>query len=171
MSMEELEQYEGEEEGNTENTYLTFAVAGEEYAIHVSHVTEIVRLQKIFPVPDVPRFVRGVINLRGKVIPLIDVRARFGLNEAPYTDRTLVVVIEVNGLPTGLIVDGVRDVTEFLPQDVTEAPISSRHGAQSLISRMGRRSERLSLILDVPALIKSSSAEGKKPEELPSLRS
>jgi purine-binding chemotaxis protein CheW len=166
MSMDDLEQYESEDESSIENTYLTFSVAGEEYAVHVSHVTEIVRLQKIFSVPDVPRHVRGVINLRGKVIPLLDVRARFGLNETNYTDRTLVVVIEVGSSPTGLIVDGVYDVAEFPPQDIEAAPTSSRGANHPLITRMGKRSDRISLIVDVPSLVASSVETRHKAREI-----
>lgn len=156
MSVDDLSPDESEDDSNTENTYLTFSVAGEEYAVHVSHVTEIVRLQKIFSVPDVPRFVRGVINLRGKVIPLVDVRARFGLAEAPYTDRTLVVVIEVGSSPTGLIVDGVNDVAEFQPQQIAEAPTPTRSANASLVTRIGKRADRVSLFVDAATLIASS---------------
>lgn len=83
-----------EDDSNVENTFLTFHVEGGEYAVSVGYVTEIVRLQKMFAMPDVPEYIRGVINLRGKVIPLLDVRNRFGLPEAPYTDRTVIVVLE-----------------------------------------------------------------------------
>lgn len=161
----EQEQSEADEELSTDCTYLTFVVNEEEYAIHVGHVTEIVRLQKIFPVPDVPTFVRGVINLRGKVIPLVDVRSRFGLQEAPYTDRTLVVVIEIEGSPTGLIVDGVRDVTEYLPAEISDAPTSATKGVNSLISHVGKRNERISMIVDVPVFVSSSSILNRTKQE------
>lgn len=142
-----------EEEDNIDNTYLTFSVAEEEYAVHVKHVTEIVRLQKSFSMPDVPGYIRGVINLRGKVIPLLDVRSRFGLKEAEYSDRTVIVVLEVGETATGLVVDGVSEVAEIPPGDIDTRVTASASRDGSLVSGMGKRNERVSFILDVPYLL------------------
>jgi purine-binding chemotaxis protein CheW len=143
-----------EEDGNVDNTFLTFHVEGEEYAVPVGCVTEIVRLQKTFAVPDVPDYIRGVINLRGKVIPLLDVRCRFRLTQAPYTDRTVVVVLEVGDSPMGLIVDGVSEVAE-IAQDQIElrSGVPSRTQGRSFVKGMGKREHGVSFILDVPALL------------------
>ena len=81
------------DEDNIEHMYLTFSVASEEYGVGISVVTEIVGMQRIMPVPDVPHYVKGVINLRGKVIPLMDMRVRFGLEEKAYDERTVVIVL------------------------------------------------------------------------------
>ena len=83
------------EENNIDDMYLTFAVAGEEYAVGIGFVTEIVGMQKVMEVPDVPHFIRGVINLRGKVIPVMDVRRRFGMPETTYTERTVIIVLDI----------------------------------------------------------------------------
>ena len=112
------DEFGDDELDNIDHTFLTFQVDAEEYAVPVAAVTEIVRLQKSYVVPDVPPYIRGVINLRGKVIPLLDVRCRFGLPDAAYTDRTVVVVIEVGDTTTGLVVDAVSDVTEIPPEQI-----------------------------------------------------
>ncbi len=145
-----------DDDNPVEDTYLTFAVGAEEYAIPVLHVTEIVRLQKVFAVPDVERHVRGVINLRGKVIPLLDVRARFGLAETLYSDRTVIVVIELGGTPTGLLVDAVFDITEILPGSIEPAPAIA--SSSNLVVGMSKRGEKVSFVLDVERLL------GRAPE-------
>lgn len=149
MNETDLDDFDDEE--SLEDTYLTFSVAEEDYALHVGHVIEIVRLQRIFAVPDVERYIRGVINLRGKIIPLLDVRLRFGLPEQPYTDRTVVVVVEVDGVPTGLVVDGVFDITEFPPESLEASP--NVRGGPSLVRALGKRGDRVSFVIDVPTLV------------------
>ena len=147
-----------DDDGNLDNTYLTFQVGESEYAVEVAAVTEIVRLQQTFSVPDVPDCVRGVINLRGKVIPLIDVRARFGLKEAAYTDRTVVVVLEASDSSTGLIVDGVSEVTEILPEQIEPRSQMKSLGRPSVVKGLGKRASRVSFILDVPSLLAADDA-------------
>lgn len=167
MAYDDPELQDFDDDDNIENTFLTFAVAGEEYALHVSHVTEIVRLQKIFLVPDVAKHVRGVINLRSKVIPLLDVRARLGIAEAEYTDRTVVVVIDVAGSPTGLVVDGVFDISEMTPAQIEPAPSVMRGSGDPLVTGIGKRGDRISFIVDVKVLVAhAASAEAAREEIL-----
>ncbi len=157
MAIDDLDDLDLEEDDNIDNTFLTFAVGEEEFAIPVAHVIEVVRLQKIFAVPDVERHVRGVINLRGKVIPLLDVRARFDLQETAYSDRTVIVVIEVDGTPTGLIVDDVFDIAECPPDQVESATTLMRSsGREGLVTGISKRGERVSFILDVHRLVVSA---------------
>lgn len=151
MSYDDVEA--GLEDEAADNTFLTFHVGGEEYAVPVAQVTEIVRLQKTYAVPDVPPYVRGVMNLRGKVIPLLDVRCRFGLAEEVYTDRTVVVVLEVGDAPTGLVVDGVSDVTEISPEQIEPCAVTQRRGKQAMVTGMGKRDTKVSFILDLAALL------------------
>jgi purine-binding chemotaxis protein CheW len=152
-----------EEDGSLEHTYLTFHVEGEEYAVPVVNVTEIVRLQKTFAVPDVPSYIRGVINLRGKVIPLLDVRDRFGLANAPYTDRTVIVVLEVGEISTGLVVDGVSEVAEIAPDQIEVRPPTKSRGRLPMVRGLGKRANRVSFILDVAALIDAHPSEPASP--------
>lgn len=158
------------DDDNLENTYLTFAVGGERFALHVAHVTEIVRLQKIFSVPDVPSHIRGVINLRGKVIPLLDVRARFGIEQVDYNDRTVVVVIDIDDTPTGLIVDRVFDITEIAPGDVEPAPPTNQLERSPLITRISKRADLVTFIVDVATLVNAAPiAAAPAPAAAPAL--
>ncbi len=156
---DDLDDREQDDDDNIEDTFLTFAVGPEAYAISVSHVTEIVRVQQqVFAVPDVAAYVRGVINLRGRVIPLLDVRARFGLPAIADTDRTVIVVIDVDGAPTGLVVDGVYDITECPPQQREPAPGlmgQSKDGRESLVAGICKQAHRVSFLLDARRLVLS----------------
>jgi len=152
MSEDEIEM-DDDEESSVENTFLTFCLGEEEYAVPVACVTEIVRMQKSFSIPDVPSYVRGVINLRGKVIPLIDVRSRFGMPESKYTDRTVVVVLEVRDTMTGLIVDGVSEVAEIPPEQIEPRPSIASRGDRPMVMGTGKRNNGISFILDVHAML------------------
>lgn len=151
-------------EDSIETMYLTFAIGEEYYGVPIGMVTEIVGLQKIMCVPDVPHYIKGVINLRGKVIPLMDVRLRFGMEERPYDDRTVVIVLLVGGAPTGLIVDGVREVLDIPDSQVDRAGGMNGADGRSVVSGLGRIDERVAILLDVGALV--SGTEVALPEGL-----
>lgn len=154
MALNDIDALDGDDEENQQNTFLIFYVAGEEYAVHVSHVTEIVRIQRVFPVPDMPRYIRGVINLRGRVVPLLDVRTRFGLSQGDGGERAVVIVIEHDDATTGLVVDAVHEVTELLPADIEAASLTrGARDASAVITGMGKRGDRVTFVLDVGALV------------------
>ena len=107
--------------------YLTFVLGEESYAVDVRKVREIIRLTNITAVPQMPAFIKGVINLRGKIIPVIDLRTRFGLAEAATTDKTCIVVVQIQTAAnqrreTGLIVDNVEEVLNLSANDIEETP-------------------------------------------------
>ncbi|MBE7501275.1 MAG: purine-binding chemotaxis protein CheW [Verrucomicrobiales bacterium] len=107
--------------------YLTFAIGTESYAVDVRQVREIIRLTSITSVPQMPPFIRGVINLRGKIIPVVDLRIQFGLPPAPPTDHTCVVVVHTPAGPaahreTGLLVDSVEEVLSLGAADLESTP-------------------------------------------------
>jgi purine-binding chemotaxis protein CheW len=143
------------------NLYLTFEVASETYAVNIENVTEIVGMQKISSMPDVPDFIKGAMNLRGKVIPVMDVRLRFGLPRQDYDDRTTIIVLELNGSPTGLVVDKVTDVLTIPPETIE--PPTHWHGTKNkeasekekngVVKGLGRHKEGVSIVLDVPQLL------------------
>ena len=143
------------EADDIENMYLTFDVQDEEYAVNIAYVTEIVGLQRISEVPDVPPFIKGVINLRGKVIPVMDMRLRFGLPWREYGDRTTVIVLELDDAPTGLVVDQVTDVLSLSPESITPPPRwrGADEEGDTIIQGLGRRDDGVSIILDVPRLL------------------
>lgn len=145
-----------------EDTYLTFHLEDIEYAISVSNVKEIVRLPKFIEVPDVPHFIRGVINLRGHVVPLMDARTRLGLRDVPYTDRMVAIVLESNGVLTGLVADGVNGVTEFPADQIDDPPKggkNDRSGRVRAMRGLGRIGEDVSIILDASRLLGEADLE------------
>lgn len=106
--------------------YLTFALGREEYGLPVLRVREIIKMMDITAVPQVPSYVKGVINLRGKVIPVIDLRSKFGFDAIDYTDRTSIVVVQVSAAGTaslvGVIVDAVQEVVNIVPEEIEKTP-------------------------------------------------
>ena len=140
---------------NVDDMYLTFALSDEEYGVGIGVVTEIVGMQRIMSVPDMPHYIKGVINLRGKVIPLMDARLRFGMPEREYDDRTVVIVMDVADALVGLIVDGVSEVLEIPPTQVDGSGQFGK-GARSVIHGIGKIGERVSILLDTQVLVSDS---------------
>ena len=146
-------------EDTQRDKFLTFTLAGETYGIEVRHVREIVGLQKITEVPDMPDFVRGVINLRGQVIPVMDVRTRFHMPPREYDDRTCVVVVRLERSPIGLVVDTVDDVANIPAESVSPPPSISRGEASRYILGIGRVGDGVRILLDVEKLLHEGELE------------
>jgi len=126
------------DDNNIEDMYLTFGVEAEEYAVNIGYVTEIVGMQKISEVPDVPTFIKGVINLRGKVIPVMDVRLRFGLPWLDYSDRTTIIVLDHDNTSTGLVVDRVNEVLDIAKDNIDPPPRWQSSGDSGVIMGLGK---------------------------------
>ncbi len=141
---------------SVENMYLTFEVADETYAVNIACVTEIVGMQRISEIPDVPAYIKGAMNLRGKVIPVMDQRLRFGLPAREYDERTTIIVLDLEGVPTGLVVDRVTDVLTIPPDRIDPPPHWLGHGEQGIVKGLGKTNEAVSIILDVPHLVATS---------------
>lgn len=145
-------QYLDEPEDSQDGRYLTFRLGQEDYGIAISHVVEIVGLQKITAVPDLPSYMKGVINLRGKIIPVMDGRTRFGLAKEAYDDRTCVIVTEVAEQITGLIVDRVNEVLEIPAAQVEPSATASGRAAGNSVSGLGKVGDSVKVLLDVERL-------------------
>ncbi len=143
---------------NVDDMYLTFALAEEEYGVGIGVVTEIVGMQRIMSVPDMPHYVKGVINLRGKVIPLMDARLRFGMPEKEYDDRTVVIVMDVDDSLIGLIVDGVSEVLEIPGGQIDRHGQFGKAGSteRPVIFGIGKVGDRVSILLDTTVLVSDS---------------
>jgi purine-binding chemotaxis protein CheW len=143
--------------------YLTVALGDESYGIAVLKVREIIRLHKITPVPQMPPHVRGVINLRGKVIPIVDLRIRFGL-PAEASDRTCIVVVMTgsHGLAgsslVGLVVDRVSEVAALTAAEITAAPEIAGHRQSGTILGIARVRTQITMLLDIDRLLASNAA-------------
>ena len=145
-----------EEEGDDaqKDKFLTFKIAEEEFAIPIGHVIEIVGIQKITEVPDMPDFVKGVINLRGKVIPVMDVRLRFHLPSVAYDDRTCVVVVSVGNVTIGLVVDTVSEVVSIPESNISPPPRFSSATSGRYVSGMGKIGDAVKIIIDAEKLLR-----------------
>ncbi len=142
-----------EKEDTQKDKFLTFFLADEDYGIAIHHVIEIIGIQKITAVPDMPNFVKGVINLRGKVIPVMDVRARFRLPGQAYDERTCIIVVNVDDQSTGLIVDRVCEVADIPAEKVEPAPGNSKDKANGYIMGLGKMGDRVKILLDARRLL------------------
>ena len=148
-----------EDEDTQKDKYLTFHLAGEDYGIEIAYVTEIIGIQRITDVPDMPEFVRGVINLRGKVIPVMDVRIRFGLESRDYDERTCIVVVDIDNTAVGLVVDEVSEVAD-IPESQVEPPPKTGKGTSSrFLKGMGKMDDEVKILLDVSRILYDEELE------------
>lgn len=137
--------------------YLTFQLASEEFGVRVMKVREIMGVQEITAVPRTPVHVKGVINLRGKVIPVIDLRLKFGLPQAEYTQRTCIIVTQVQGesstLQMGVIVDGVSEVLNLTGQEVEDTPDFGDAAATQYLLGMAKVKGKVKILLDIDKVL------------------
>lgn len=140
-------------DGDTQKgKFLAFNLGEEIYALEIQYVTEIVGIQKIASLPEVPDYIKGIINLRGKVIPVIDVRTKFKKATIKYTDRTCIIVINIEELSVGLIVDNVAEVMNISDENIVPPP-DQRIGIQNnYIHGIGKMDENVVLILSCKRL-------------------
>ncbi len=140
------------EEDTQRDKFLTFALGNEAFGIEIKHVTEIIGVQPVTEVPELPEYIRGIINLRGKIIPVMDVRLRFRKQFREYNDRTCVIVIDVKDVSIGLIVDSVSEVLSIPGSDIVAPPDISRSGNR-YIKGIGKTGSEVKLILDCEKLL------------------
>ena len=141
-----------EQEDTQKDRFLTFALTDEIYGIEISYVTEIIGIQPITKVPELPEYIRGIINLRGKIIPVMDVRLRFRKQQLDYNDRTCVIVIDLLGQSMGLIVDRVEEVLTIPESDIV-VPADENILSNKFIKGIGKVENSVKLILDCNRLL------------------
>jgi purine-binding chemotaxis protein CheW len=157
MSKDEKEVFEDEED-TQKDKYLTFWLGKETYGIDIRVVIEIIGIQPITDVPEVPPYVKGIINLRGKIIPVIDMRLRFKREFKEYNDRTCIIVIEVNEIHIGLIVDGVSEVITIEEENVVPPP-DLKSSQNKYIRGIGKSEGAVTLLLDWNRLFSEEDEE------------
>ncbi len=140
-----------------DDKYLTFVVGTETYGLHIRYVREIIGLQAITLLPDVPEWIRGVINLRGKVIPVMDIRKRFRLPHREDDRRTCIVVVNVSDWSVGLVVDAVSEVIDIAPDNIEPPPHVDGGSSQHFLSGLGKVGDEVRLLLDAPKLLAGPS--------------
>ncbi len=147
------------EEDTQKDRYLTFLIGNECYGIDISFVTEIIGIQAITEIPELPEYVRGIINLRGKIIPVMDVRMRFKKEKKEYSDRTCIIVVDIKDISIGLIVDSVSEVTTILEQDIVDPPQVNKAVNNKYIKKIGKNGSDVKLLLDCEKLLTENELE------------
>jgi len=153
-----LEQPEGhlsEKEGK----YLTFTLGQEEYGIGILKIKEIIGMMPITRVPHTPEYVKGVINLRGKVIPVVDLRQKFGMTEIDYSERTCIIVVEIEGrsgeVMVGLVVDSVSEVLNIRGDEIEETPAFGASEDTDYILGMAKMDGMVKILLDIDQVLRA----------------
>ena len=144
--------------------YLVFHLGREEFGIRVLKVREIMGIQDITAVPQTPAHVKGVINLRGKVIPVVDLRLKFGLPEVEYTQRTCIIVVQVQGdassMLMGIVVDGVAEVLNLMAGDIENTPDFGQGVATPYLLGMAKIKDKVKILLDIDQVLSTQEFHG-----------
>lgn len=142
-------------DGNAARKYLLFQIGDEEYGVDIHHVQSIEELQKITVVPDLTESMKGVINLRGQVIPVMDLRLRFGLPERAYDDRTCIIILSLSEITLGVIVDTVSEVQDIADQQIEVAASFGDLGSRDrFVQGLGKVGNEVKILLDVTRILK-----------------
>lgn len=156
---------------SAENQFLTFIIAGEEYGVDVLSVQEIIRYKKPTIIPNTPESVKGVINFRGEVVPVIDLRKKFGFKDKEYNMFTVIIIIEVLNKIVGVIVDEVSDILSFSEEDIQGSLDFSSEIDTDFISGMAKVNDRLIILIKLARLFSFSEYKAlKKIDDLDNLR-
>jgi purine-binding chemotaxis protein CheW len=139
--------------------YLTFLLADEVYGLEILKVREIIGLMAITNVPGTPDYVCGVINLRGKVIPVVDLRRKFGMMTAEQTEETCIIVVNVNGVEMGTVVDKVYEVLDIPEEDIEDAPDLGMDVHTNVILGMGKVAGKITILLDINRILGGDAEE------------
>ncbi len=156
---EELEGLEGED--SQKGKFMTFQIGKEFFGISISYVNEIIAMQPIAAIPEVDDYIKGLINLRGKIIPVIDVRVRFKMEPAEYTDRTCIIVIDVKSTMIGLVVERIAEVDTIADESIVPPPSLGRkdHERNKYVYGLARTGDMVKLLIDPERLIKQEDVE------------
>lgn len=144
-----------------EGKYLTFTLGGEDYGIGILKIKEIIGMMPVTTMPQTPDFVKGVINLRGKVIPVMDLRLRFGMDAMDYTERTCIIVVEIDGtgaggtIQVGIVVDSVSEVLNIKGEDIEETPAFGTKLNTDYILGMAKMEGGVKILLDIDRVLTS----------------
>jgi len=155
------------EEDTQKDKYLIFSIGKQSYGIDIKYVIEIIGIEPITEVPELPNYIRGVINLRGKIIPVMDVRLKFKKEEKEYDDRTCIIVVEIGGISIGLIIDRVLEVVSIDENNISPPPktSSNKDNANKYIKGIGKIQNDVRLLIDCHKLLEEEEIEELKDKE------
>ena len=146
-------------EDTLKGRYLTFMIDKETFGIEIRFVMEIIGIQAITEMPEMPEYIKGIINLRGRIIAVMDVRLRFGKSTRDYDDRTCVIVIDFSGISIGLIVDSVSEVLSISDENISERPNISNGESRGFVKNIGKLGSAVILLLDCGKLLSINEFE------------
>ncbi|WP_434223269.1 chemotaxis protein CheW [Sinimarinibacterium thermocellulolyticum] len=135
------------------NEFLTFTLGDEEYGVDILKVQEIRGYDTVTKIPDAPEFIKGVINLRGTIVPVIDMRLKFRLGRAEYDAFTVMIILNVAGRVVGMVVDGVSDVMQLTPEQIRPAPEFGSAMNARYITGLGALDDRMLILVDIEKLM------------------
>jgi len=150
-----------EENDSEMSKYLTFLVDEKEYGIKTSYVNELVGVQEITVLPDLPQYLKGIINLRGTIIPVMDIRLKFEYEEAPYQEKTCIVVVNFDDMLMGIVVDEVQEVIEISESQIIELPASKNNQKNRYVQGIVELSNKVVLILNCSDLLLSKESNSE----------
>lgn len=142
--------------------FLTFKLGEEFFGLEISYVEEIVGMQPITQMPEVAAYVRGIINLRGRIIPVIDVRLKFDKETIPYDDRTCIIVVDIQDMPVGLIVDEVTEVLTIVDDNIVPPPLAKTGACKRYIKAIGKIGNDVKILLNCNKLLDTDELESLK---------
>ena len=145
--------FEDTEEDAQRDKYLTFQLGAENFGIEIEHVIEIIVIQEITKVPDMPDFIVGVINLRGKVISVMDIRKRFAMEARDFDDRTCIIVVNIGDISIGLVVDTVSEVIDIPESEIDPPPRTHAGIGSNYIQGMGKVNDQVKILLDIEKIL------------------
>lgn len=148
------------EEDTLHNRFLTFMIDKETFGIEIRYVMEIIGIQAITEMPEMPDYIKGIINLRGRIIPVMDVRLRFRKAPRDYDDRTCVIVTDFDGVWVGLVVDSVSEVLTIDDGEIAERPELSGGDSRGYVRNIGKKDGSVILLLDCGKLISGEELQG-----------
>ncbi len=140
------------------NQFLTFALGQEEYGVEILKIQEIKGFSAITPLPNAPAYVKGVLNLRGTIVPIVDLRQKFGLPEVAYTKFTVIVVVQVRGQIMGFIVDAVSDVLTVAGTDIQPTPNLHGQVDTAFLTGLAKAGDKLVILLDIDKVLAAGEA-------------
>ena len=141
------------------NQYLTFWADGQLFGVSIVNVMQIIRTQKIVEIPDYTPYAKGIINLRGSIVPILDIRMRLGKPQVEYSERTCIVIIEVREKLYGIAVDLVNEVMEILPENISPPPQMDGESVSEYLSGITKLDEKVVMVLDCSSLLKEEEIE------------
>jgi purine-binding chemotaxis protein CheW len=138
---------------------LVFVLGKEEYGVDILKVQEIRGYEKVTPIPAAPAYLKGVVNLRGIIVPVIDLRVKFGMAEPAYDSFTVVIILRIAGRVVGIVVDGVSDVVQLAPADVKAAPQLGSLVDSSFLAGLATQDDRMILLIDIEKFLSSGELQ------------